>query len=548
MISVLSLVTSVKDYVEIVHKLIETDSNFKITNYSDLGPIITYTLITLKEFFFNIISLNWLKTIWDLPVIIPDISSAMISEISVLDGYFHNAFNFLDNPISYGDTNIAVYSLEKFSIGLINSIFLCIPTGTSHLITLRRFVMQGLEAGYLAGLGSICGNILWIGSIILGCRFFVIPWLSLDIFRYLLGFVLLVKYMWDSYNEKKIDITTTSAKQKIFLLNFLLALTEQTSIYPFISNISIGSESSLLESFPAQNYLEFFSIHGSYILGLTLGCFSLLHFTCWFWENPAFKIYMWVISSFKISTNFYYKALNFTFLYLTMICAISSIPYYGLDYTLTNPLGFVQDDRILDQKLILETSFLNTKASDRNTRRNRGRHGRRERWKRRIRKYRTFDASLYDQGIYDLFTIEDLNYGFDRFWLRRKMRNHRVRFRFFPGPWMRSFKKQLAKPRLESYAGPRQEFFRILFEQVYHPSFHEYNVPEGKSQKNKNIKTLPNLLPSSKELKNNSASALALNETNFSLLPKKAYSVYYNNMNSESIFRKNGTRTKKCCD
>jgi hypothetical protein len=98
-----------------------------------------------------------------------------------------------------------------------------------------------------------------------------------------------------------------------------------------------------------------------------------------------------------------------------MICAISSIPYYGLDYTLTNPLGFIQDDRILDEKSMLETSFLNSKASDRNTRRNRGRHGRRERWKRRIRKYRTFDASLYDDGIYDLFTIEDLNYGFDRF-------------------------------------------------------------------------------------------------------------------------------------
>jgi hypothetical protein len=486
MISILSLVTSVKDYVEIIHKLIETDSNFKISNYSDLGPVITYIIITLKEFFFDIISLNWLKTIWDLPIIIPDINSAMISEISVLDGYFHNAFNFLDKPISYGQTNIAIYSLEKFSVGLINSLFLCIPTGTTHLITIRRFLMQGLEAGYLAGLGSICGNILWISSIIFGWRFFVIPWLSLDIFRYLLGFVLLVKYMWDSYgdSQKKIGqpLTTTSAKQKIFLLNFLLALTEQTSLYPFISNISIGSESSLLESFPAQNYLEFLSIHGSYILGLVIGCFSLLHFTCWFWENPAFKIYMWVISSFKISTTFYYKVLNFSFLYLTMICAISSIPYYGLDYTLTNPLGFVQDDRILDQKLILETSFLNTKASDRNTRRNRGRHGRRERWKRRIRKYRTFDASLYDQGIYDLFTIEDLNYGFDRFWLRRKMRNHRVRFRFFPGPWMRSFKKQLAKPRLESYAGPRQEFFRILFEQVYHPSFHEYTTQNVASQ------------------------------------------------------------------
>jgi hypothetical protein len=535
MISILSLVTSVKDYVEIVHKLIESDSNYKITNYDDLGPIITYTLITLKDFISNVISFNWLKNIsaGSLPIIIPDISSAMVSEISVLDGYFHNAFNFLDTPLSYGETNLAVYSLEKFSIGLINSLFLFIPTGTAHLITLRRFVMQGLEAGYLAGLGSIFGSILWITSVIFGWRFFVIPWLSLDIFRYVLGFVLLVKYMWDSYNERKMSITSEPAKQKIFLLNFLLALTEQTSIYPFISNISIGSESSILESFPAQNFSEFVAIHGCYILGLTLGCLSLLHFTCWFWENPAFKIYMWALARFKVSTSFYYKLLNFSFLYLTMICAISSIPYYGLDYTLTNPLGFVQDDRILDQKLMLETSFLNTKASDRNTRRNRGRHGRRERWKRRIRKYRTFDASLYDQGVYDLFTIEDLNYGFDRFWLRRKMRNHRVRFRFFPGPWMRSFKKQLAKPRLESYAGPRQEFFRILFEQVYHPSFHEYNNPKTVKNESKNTSSSYNNFEQDKG-NWNSASNLALNNKSLSLFLKKESSIYYNTLATAS--------------
>ena len=113
MISILSLVTSVKDYVEIVHKLIESDSSFKITNYEDLGPILTYVIISLKELFVNFISLNWLKSIWDLPILIPDISSAMVSEISVLDGYFHNAFNFLDTPLSYGETNGVVYSLEK---------------------------------------------------------------------------------------------------------------------------------------------------------------------------------------------------------------------------------------------------------------------------------------------------------------------------------------------------------------------------------------------------------------------------------------------------
>ena len=484
MITIFSLVTSVKDYVDVIHKIIESDNNFQITNYFDIGPIITYIVITLKELIINFVSLNWLKNVWDLPIIVPDISSAMISEISVLDGFLHNSFNFLDRPISYGDSNLLISYLEKFSIGIINSLFLFIPTSAAHLITIRRFVMQGLEAGYLSGLGAIAGNLLWISSIIFGWRFIVIPWISIDIFRYLLGFILLIKYMWDSYNEKKTNITSPIQKQKIFILNFLLAFTEQTNIYPFISNLSIGSESSILESFPVSNYFEFISIHSSYIIGLSIGSLILLHFTCWFWENPAFKIYLWVTSSpkFKVNSTFYYRIVNFIFLYLTMISAISSIPYYGLDYTLTNPLGFVQDDRTLDQKNLLETSFLSTKASDRNTRRNRGRHGRRERWKRRIRKYRTFDASLYDQGIYDLFTIEDLNYGFDRFWLRRKMRNHRVRSRFFPGGWMRSFKKQLAKPRLESYTGPRQEFFRILFEQVYHPIFHEYKSKNEKTQ------------------------------------------------------------------
>lgn len=475
MIPILSVVTSVKDYLEVVHKLIEYDSDY-FSNYTELGPILTYFVLSLKNFFIDFISLSWLKNIWSLPILIPDISSAMISEISVLDGYFHNAFHFLETPVlSPSEKTIGFLSgLEKFTIGLLNSCFLFLPTSTAHIITLRRFVMQGIDAGFVSGLGTIAGNLFWIASVILGWRFFVIPWLSLDILRYILGFVLLVKYMWDSSKEQNMVLEDLS-KRKIFLFNFLLALTEQTSIYPFISNISISPEASILESFPADNYLQFLFIHISYLFGIGLGSFCLLQFTCWFWENPAFKLYMWFISSFKVSKSFYSKSLNFIFLYLTMLSAINSIPYYGLDYTITKPLGFVNDDRLIQDKTVLETSFLGNKASDRNTRRNRGRHGRRERWKRRIRKYRTFDTSLYDQGIYDLFTVEDLNYGFDRFWLRRKLRNHRVRFRFFPGPWMRSFKKQLAKPRLESYTGPRIEFFRILFEQVYHPAFHARN-------------------------------------------------------------------------
>lgn len=504
MFTILSLVTSVKDYVEVVHKLIESDVTTGVSNYYDFGAIITYIIITGKQFLSDLVSFSWFQNLWSLPIIVPDIAASMVSEISILDGYFQNAFTFLESPISYGNQNVFFYCLEKFSIGIINSMFLCLPTSIAHIITLRRFVMQGLEAGYIAGLGTIAGNVLWIGSVLFGLRCLVIPWLSLDILRYILGFILLIKYMWDSYGEKRVVLEDLS-KSKIFLLNLLLALTEQTSIYPYISNISIGSDSTILESFPAQNFAEFISIHGCYLCGILVGSLSLLQLTCWFWENPAYNFYMWFISSSpfsagKITPGFYSKFLNFSFLYLTMLCAVSNVAYFGLDYTLTNPLGLVHEDRLVEQKTLLETAFLNTKASDRNTRRNRGRHGRSERWKRRVRRYRTFDASLYDQGVYDLFTIEDLNYGFDRFWLRRKTRNHRARFRLFPGPWMRSFKKQLARPRLESFMGPRVEFFRILFEQVYHPEFHEFR--QSRPEKTTTISNNKTSLKAQNQLKN----------------------------------------------
>jgi hypothetical protein len=99
---------------------------------------------------------------------VPDVSSAMISEISVLDGNLHNSFNLLDLDLGgkYGEQNGIVYGFEKLVLGLINSCFFIIPTSAAHIITLRRFVMQGLEAGYIAGLGTIAGNIFWISLVL----------------------------------------------------------------------------------------------------------------------------------------------------------------------------------------------------------------------------------------------------------------------------------------------------------------------------------------------------------------------------------------------
>lgn len=486
MISVLSILTSVKDYVEITHKLIETDPNlFQIKSYDEIGSLLTYLIFSIKELLIGFFSLNWMKNIWTLPIIVPDIASSMISEISILDGSFHNIFNILENPLDYGQQNVLVSLLEKFFIGLLNSVFLVLPTSVSHIITLRRFIMQGVEIGYIAGLGTIAGNLLWIASILFGWRFFVIPWLSFDIFRYIFGFILLVKYLWDCTKERKILLEDVN-KSKVFLLNFLLALTEQTCIYPFITNISFSPESSILETFPTENLFSFIALHSSYLLGIFAGSFTLLLFSYWFWENPAFTFFLWIQTNSKVNLTKrgYYKFFNNFFTYLTMLAAIGSIPYYGLDYTLTKPLGLVPQDRILTEKplnsndsetRLKELSFLNVQPTNLDLRSNdTNPRAPRRRWKERFKKYEAFDISLYDQGNYDFLTIEDLNYGFDRFWFKRKMRNHSTSFKVFPGPIMRDIKKKLASPFaiMGQEDSNKNAFFTLLFEQYYHPNFH----------------------------------------------------------------------------
>jgi hypothetical protein len=490
----ISLVTSVKDYIEIAHKLVESDvTNF--STYNDLGALFSYLLFSFKQIFTA-------SNLWNLPIIIPDVASALISEVSILDTNWQNQIDLQlfseRSPFAAREigNNIFREGVEKFSLGFINSFFIWLPTSVSHVILLRRFAIQGIEAGYLAGMGIIAGNILWISSILFGWRFFVIPWLTLDSFRSFFGFILLIKYLWDSHNEvlaaaplggAGVSATADKGyKWKIFTLSMLLVLTEQTSIYPFLSNITAGAGATGLETFPVSNYFDFVFIHGSYLFGLLVGCLSLLFLTCWFWQGSAPKIDMWLSSSLLRGkdVHFWRKTLNFGFFYFTLICTFSSIPYYGLDYIITKPLGFVHQDRSFgiesrdatDEKPVLETSFLYTRASDRNTRIKRGKRGRAERWKTRLDKFRVFDASLYDEGIYDLFNVEDLNYGFDKFWLRRTKRIHVPRFRVI-GSYLFKLRKQFSFMEMsQSNIASRYsfDFFRMLFEQAYEPFFHDF--------------------------------------------------------------------------
>nr|YP_009773646.1 hypothetical chloroplast RF1 [Uronema confervicola]QIZ74185.1 hypothetical chloroplast RF1 [Uronema confervicola] len=444
----------VKDYIEVVHKLIETSPNYILqhSSYTDFLTIINFSLTTLKQFCSNLLSFEWLNKLWYFPIIIPEIATSMLEEISVVDGNFHNILTFLDKPIAvgnqiYGNYYLPATLLEKFFTGLVNSLFIWLPTSTATFLCFRRFIMQGVEAGYSAALGTMAASLFWFTSILFGLRFIVVPWMSLDLFRYWLGFLLLMKYFWDNryaYKEVKHNsVFGKHTKRNIFGFHFLLALTEQSSLYPFLNNFSISSQSTMLESFPSENFFDFSCIHFSYLLGIAIGSYSLINLLCWFWQDPAYRFYFWIMNKFKkLRIADIVRPVHLFFQTLTVLFAFSSLPYFGMEYQIANPLGFLPNDQVFHQ--FKQTSFLthSTSPAYYRSRLNfpRQKFFRYEDWAEYYHRNTPIDTSLYDQGAYRLYTMEDLSYGKDYEWMRRrsdkiKIRSRLKRLRWFPRNW-----------------------------------------------------------------------------------------------------------------
>nr|YP_010500102.1 hypothetical chloroplast RF1 [Gormaniella terricola]UWV18279.1 hypothetical chloroplast RF1 [Gormaniella terricola] len=449
----MTLVTALKDYVEVVHKLIETAPAY-INNHSDYTDLVTLFasfFSNLKQGTLDFLSFEWISNIFYLPIVVPQMASAMFSEVSVFDGKFQNFATFLDQPGSLLKENdsfsLPLSLFGKFLIGLTNSLFLWIPTSAATFLCLRRFAMQGIEAGYAAALGTMVANFLWLASVILGLRFVLVPWMSLDLARYCLGFLLLIKYFWDnrlpSKEVKHSFVFSQSALQKIFCFHFFLALTEQSSIFPFLSNFTPSTQSTAMEGFSATNSFEFFSIHIFYLLGLLIGSFSCILFICWFCEEPAYSAYVWVNKNIKqIRMGSLVRTIHFFFQTTTFIFACSSLPYLGIEYAITNPLGFVPNDSFFHQ--FKETAFLTHSTSPALYRSRTNfvnqKVFRNSDWAEFHQKTTPLDTSLYDQGAYRFYTMEDLHYGADYEWLRRrsekvKIRGRMKRLRWFPRSW-----------------------------------------------------------------------------------------------------------------
>ena len=395
----MSFVPVIRDYVEVVNTLSQNTGGF-IQPIEFIRETAMYLFKTIQFGLVYLITLQWVHDFSLLPINIPQISISLFSENLFLDNPEISFFSFLEIP-----------SIKQNSLflGFFNSFFLTLPISIVHIITLRRLYIKGIPAATYSIAGYLIGQIFCIGCVLFGFRGIINSWFSFEPFNYIIGLVLIFRviYAMTQENLREIEGWNNPQYTNFFITTFVLAWCEQTSILQYIGNLSLNPNASLLE---VSSLLPNFSSsiqHIFYVVGLGIGsiCFTILWGLFFlFIKNIIIKYTPIFISSFIQQIN------RGTFV-IAIALSLSSIPFYGLDYLLTGPLGFVSQDRIFKNTVFdqynIKDSVVGLGISSQFD-------------------SVDIDVSPFDRGRYTLypekvfpFSFEDLNYRGEAEWTNR---------------------------------------------------------------------------------------------------------------------------------
>ena len=346
----MSFLPAIRDYIEMLNNVFDSLSgniNFQII----VKETLVYLFVSIKCIFTYFFSFQWLRNVSYFPILVPQLHSSVLNETYFLHNPVSTIFTFLETP-TYGN--------NKLVLGFLNSFFFCLPISCAHVICARRLLIQGLPAGIASGLGTILGQWWFATCILFGLRSFIIPWFSFEPLNFIIGICLLLNIIYEMTHQRSFNIINTKNKTKllrIFLLNLILSWTEQSCIFQYFGNLTFGPEPTALEIFSSNTEIQSFLIDGSYLLGLLAGSFL---FTGVF-GFLSIRLSNFIYPLFKYTLSRWINLLNFGLISLTIAFALTLIPYYGLDYLFTGPLGFISQDKALDKTFFSLTTVENTK-------------------------------------------------------------------------------------------------------------------------------------------------------------------------------------------
>ena len=391
-------VTAVKDYIDLLNNLYDSVSgNLNLQEVSQ--QTLLYFFSSIKFLILYFISFQWIKDLSYLPVLIPQVSTTMLKENYFIDSPLSNLFTLLEIP---------TYENNKFLIGFLNSFFLCLPLSTTHLISIRRLLVQGLPAGIVSSIGTIFGHFCLLICVLFGLRLMIIPWFNYEPLNYFVGIGFIVNIVYNMAHERGIRKIAWSEKSqllRIFFLNFILAWTEQSCIFTYFGNLTLTPQPSILDNFSSITKFGLFLSHSTYLSGILIGslCFTSL-FTFIYLQTSNL-----ILSLYAITYSRWLKTINFGLSAVILTLSFGSIPFYSLDYLFGNPLGFISQDKAFEKTLFSSKNLkdylpgLLTQSADLGS--------------------LATDTTPFDRGKYllndSIESFEDLNYRGEYAWTAR---------------------------------------------------------------------------------------------------------------------------------
>lgn len=332
-------VTAVRDYIDWINASLDgIGQDMSIGHF--VQHTCTYLASSLKLALLYLVTFQWLRDLAYLPVLIPQYTEAVIKEhLYFTQNPVLNVFSFTATP---------TMADNKFIIGWFNSLGAALPFSCAHLIAMRRFYVQGRAAAIATSLGIMSGHVVLLTAILLGWRPLILPLLQCEPWNYILGLTLLLRMTYNmSQSEGMITYHTFQAAPghvfvRMGLGGFALTVCEQSLIFPHLSNFTFGLEPSFIEPATSTS-VQLMTHHALYILGFGLG-------SC-FWTTGLYAAavgFRAMVTRLCRSTyvQFHARVHAYSKLFILTL-TLSSIPFYGVDYMVTHPLGFVPYDAAL---------------------------------------------------------------------------------------------------------------------------------------------------------------------------------------------------------
>lgn len=322
-----------------IHSLLLTiksidEKNFLVAIFEILKTVGLFTIKPITYF----ISFHWLNDILYRVNTIP-INLNLFNQQSYIGLDATNLFQeHLTNP----------WIFNPIISGLTNGFFLCLPLTISHLYSIRETLTNNRKVGALT-LASSVGGILTYNVIMVTGGFNLLnQWIRLDSFLYILTLGTILTLVYNQTELKLANLSTLSTvafsekgnwKTNIGL-PFALSWMEQIVCLPYLT--SITDPINNLWSYTNQNSLTTSIVYIiSTSCGITIGVL--------FFSYGLNYVFQGIWNLVRVNPRIWREQLNNNFNILILVLTFASIPYYTLDYLMTNTVGLHSGEKVIQE-------------------------------------------------------------------------------------------------------------------------------------------------------------------------------------------------------